>query len=284
MKLTRLAPRAVDKIWGRQGLPAPFEAIGGQEGPVGEIWFEPPHGSEPPLLLKYLFTSETSSIQVHPADPIARAAGHSGGKDEAWMIIDAEPGAVVGLGLREAVAPDRLRAAALDGTIAEMIDWRRAAAGDVYYVPAGTIHALGPGLVLVEVQQNSDLTYRLYDYGRPRPLHVEDGIKAVDPLATVTREEPQSHRQGREMLSQRGRFVLERWSGLGSAQVDPGDRGPVWLIPLQGRTLVGGQALEPGGAWMIDGTATLSQDGGSRLMAAYAGPVRPKLLNFQASR
>jgi mannose-6-phosphate isomerase len=278
MKLTRLVPRAVNKIWGRQGFPAPFEAAGDENGPVGEIWFEPPNGSEPALLLKYLFTSETSSIQVHPADPIARAAGHTGGKDEAWMIVDAEPGAVIGLGLRKAVAPDRLREAALDGTIADMIDWRRAAAGDVYYLPAGTVHALGPGLVLIEVQQNSDLTYRLYDYGRPRPLHVEDGIKAVNPLATVAREEIRSHRQGREMLSQRERFVLERWSGMKSAQVDPGDHGPVWLIPLQGKTVVGGQALEPGCAWMIDESAALSQDAGSQLMAAYAGSVRPGLL------
>ncbi len=278
MKLTRLVPRAVNKIWGRQGLPAPFEAVGDRNGAVGEIWFEHPDGSEPTLLLKYLFTSETSSIQVHPADPMARAAGHLCGKDEAWMVLDAEPGAVVGLGLREAVGPDRLRAAVLDGTIADMIDWRRAAAGDVYYLPAGTIHALGPGLVLIEVQQNSDLTYRLYDYGRPRPLHLEDGIRAVNPLATVTREEPRIHRQGREMLSQGEKFVLERWSGMGSARVDPGELGPVWLIPLQGRALVGGRVLEPGCVWMIDETATLSQDAGAQMMAAYAGPVRLDLL------
>jgi mannose-6-phosphate isomerase len=278
MTLTRLVPRAVNKIWGRQGLPAPFEAVGDGNGSVGEIWFEPLDGSEPALLLKYLFTSEASSIQVHPPDPIARAAGRISGKDEAWIIVDAEPGAVVGLGLREAVGPDRLRAAALNGTIADMIDWRRAAAGDVYYLPAGTIHALGPGLVLIEVQQNSDLTYRLYDYGRPRPLHVEDGIEAVNPLATVTREEPRFHRRGREMLSQGERFVLERWSNMVSAQVDPGDLGPVWLIPLQGRVLVEGRALEPGCVWMIDETATLSQDAGAQMMAAYAGPVRLDLL------
>ena len=278
MSLTRLAPRAVNKIWGRQGLPAPFETAGEGDGPVGEIWFEHPEGREPGLLLKYLFTSETSSIQVHPADPMARAAGHSSGKDEAWMVLDAEPGAILGLGLRETVAPDRLRSAALDGTIADMVDWRQAAAGEVYYVPAGAIHALGPGLVLIEVQQNSDLTYRLYDYGRPRPLHVEDGIKAVIPLATVSREESRPPREGRETLSRRGRFVMEMWSGLESARVDPGALGPVWLIPLQGGSRMDGQALEPGGVWTIDGSATLSQEPGARMMAAYVGEVRPELL------
>ena len=85
------------------------------------------------------------------------------------------------------------------------------------------------------------------------------------------------------MLLQGERFVLERWSNMGSAQVDPGDLGPVWLIPLQGRALVEGRALEPGCVWMIDGTAALSQDAGAQMMAAYAGPVRPDLLGTSRS-
>ena len=187
MTLTRLVPRAVNKIW---GPPRPSRAVRSRRRPqrVGRRdLVRAPDGGEPALLLKYLFTSE--ALDPGPSRrPEARAAGPSGGKDEAWIVVDAEPGAVVGLGLRRPSAPTPSRGGAgRDDRGHDRL--ARAAAGDVYYLPAGTVHALGPGLVLIEVQQNSDLTYRLYDYGRPRPLHVEDGIEAVNPLATVTQED-----------------------------------------------------------------------------------------------
>lgn len=169
MKLER---RYVEKPWGRTELPPMFDAPQSQR--IGEVWFT--GAGEQPLLAKYLFTSERLSIQVHPNDEQARARGLAQGKSECWYILDAEPDATLGLGLKRHVPPDELRSAALDGSIEQLLDWRPVRGGDFFLVPAGTIHAVGAGITLLEFQQNSDVTYRLYDYGRPRELHLEDGI------------------------------------------------------------------------------------------------------------
>ena len=174
MKLER---RYVEKPWGRTQLPPMFDAPRGKR--IGEVWFT--GGGELPLLAKYIFTSERLSIQVHPDDTQARARGFAQGKSECWYILDAEPGAVLGLGLTREVNKDELRQAALDGSIEQLMDWRPVAAGDFIFVPAGTIHAIGAGISLLEFQQNTDVTYRLYDYGRPRELHLDDGVAVADP-------------------------------------------------------------------------------------------------------
>lgn len=177
--MTKLERRYVEKPWGRTELPEIFDPPQGKR--IGEIWFE---GSDNlPLLAKYIFTSERLSIQVHPNDSQARERGLVSGKSECWTILDAEPGAVLGLGLKRAVDEDELRSAALDGSIEELIDWRPVSAGDFVFVPSGTIHAIGAGISLLEFQQNSDVTYRLYDYGRPRELHLDEGL-------AVARREP----------------------------------------------------------------------------------------------
>lgn len=170
----KLLPRIVEKPWGRTDLPPSFG--GPSASPVGEVWFEHPDGRDLPLLVKYIFTSEKLSVQVHPNDDEARERGLPRGKNECWYILDAEPGATLGLGLRSEVSADELRVAAMNGSIEQLLDWRPVTPGDFFYVPAGTIHAIGAGITLLEVQQNSDVTYRLYDYGRPRELHLEDGI------------------------------------------------------------------------------------------------------------
>lgn len=142
--------------------------------PVGEVWFV---GDEhAPLLAKYLFTNENLSVQVHPNDEQARSRGLAMGKAECWYILDAEPGAVIGLGLRREISPEALQRATLDGSVDQLIAWRSVTPGDFYFVPPGTIHAIGAGISLLELQQNSDVTYRLYDYGRGRDLHLDDGI------------------------------------------------------------------------------------------------------------
>ena len=175
----KLVAHAVEKPWGRSDLPAVFG--GPWDQPIGEIWFEHPDGKDLPLLVKYIFTSEKLSVQVHPNDEQARERGFARGKNECWYILHAEEGATLGLGLRAPVNTKELRAAALDGSIEELMDWRPVSAGDFFYVPAGTIHAIGAGITLLEVQQNSDVTYRLYDYGRPRELHLDDGIAVAKP-------------------------------------------------------------------------------------------------------
>jgi len=172
MKLKR---RYVQKPWGLTRLPPMFDAPVGER--IGEVWFT--NGVDLPLLAKYIFTSERLSIQVHPNDEQARARGLPQGKSECWYILDAEPGATLGLGLTREVGEDELRQAALDGSIEHLIDWRSVSAGDFIFVPSGTIHAIGAGVSLLEFQQNSDVTYRLYDYGRPRELHLDDGIEVA---------------------------------------------------------------------------------------------------------
>ncbi|MBS1240163.1 MAG: gmuF, partial [Proteobacteria bacterium] len=166
---TRLATRRVEKPWGREKLPPGFDACEGER--IGEIWFESPPALDA-LLVKYLFTSDKLSVQVHP--PGAR------GKEECWLVVEAEPGAVLGVGFREELGPQAMRAAALDGSIEQLLDWHPVAAGDFIYLPAGTVHAIGGGVSLIEVQQNSDVTYRFYDYGRPRTLHLDEAVAVAN--------------------------------------------------------------------------------------------------------
>jgi len=144
------------------------------------------YGFELPLLIKFLDTADWLSVQVHPDDDYAHTVeAHTGfhGKNEAWVILEAEPDAKIIYGVKRPVSRQELAAAAEDGSILNLLNFVPVSAGDVIYIPAGTIHALGPGLLLYEVQQRSDLTYRLFDYGRGRELHLE---KALD----VTRLEP----------------------------------------------------------------------------------------------
>jgi mannose-6-phosphate isomerase len=126
-----------------------------------------------------LFTQEALSIQVHPDNAMAQAMGLPHGKTEAWYILQATPEATVGVGLKSALTAAQLRDAIADGSIAEHLQWRKAVKGDVIFVPAGTIHAIGPGLVLAEIQQRSDTTFRLFDHGRARELHIERGVAAA---------------------------------------------------------------------------------------------------------
>lgn len=171
-----LTPKQVSKPWGRKNLPPPFCDAGDE--PVGEIWFEHAEGSLD-LLVKYLFTTENLSISVHPDDELAIAKGLSSGKDESWVLLDAEPGAVLGIGTNRVLSRDELHRAAIDGSLDQLVDWRPVSRGDYFYVPAGTVHAIGAGITLVEVQQPTDINYRLYDFDRPRKLHLEEGIEAA---------------------------------------------------------------------------------------------------------
>lgn len=272
MTANRLETRPIEKVWGRHHLPRAFAAAFEEgEEPVGEIWFEDPRGGESDLLVKYLLTSEKLSIQVHPDGPTARAAGHARGKDEAWVVVAAEPGARIGLGLRTKLGKDALRAAALDGRIEELLDWREAKVGDVYYSPAGTIHALGPGLTLIEVQENIDLTYRLYDYGRPRELHLDAAVEAARPEPYVAPFRPYEHARGRQILVDSHAFVLERWTA-GAGGLLAGEPGrPVWLIPISGGGMIDGEALRAPTVWLVDDQSRVRIDEGSDILFAYAG-------------
>lgn len=174
----KLAARLIEKPWGQ--LRVPHLAAGPcLDSRVGEVCFDHPSGSAMPVLIKYLYTSERLSIQVHPDNEQARSRGHVTGKDEMWVVLHAEAGATIGLGLKRDASEQELRQAIDDGSIVQLVDWRPVTRGDVIYNRAGTIHAAGAGLVLLEVQQSIDLTYRLFDYGRPRELHLAEGLSVA---------------------------------------------------------------------------------------------------------
>jgi len=208
----RLDGRKVERPWGRGG--------------IGEIWFEAPDGRALPLLVKYLFTSERLSVQVHPDDAAARARGLAHGKDECWYVLAAEPGARIGLGFTQELGAEAVRKAALDGSIEEALGWHAVEAGDFLSVPAGTVHAIGAGLTLIEVQQPSDVTYRLYDYGRARELHLDEAIAVADRGPWR-----QPRRRGGGVLLEGPHFAVAR---LAPGDADPFPDRPRFLLPLGG--------------------------------------------------
>ena len=269
MSAIRLIPQAVEKPWGRRDLSPCFGSVASDAPPVGEIWFEDGGNAARPLLVKYLFTSERLSIQVHPGREAARAAGYADGKDEAWLIVKAEEDAEIGLGLREGLSRSQLREAALDGTIVDLLEWRPAAAGDFHYSPAGTVHALGAGLTLIEVQQNVDATYRLYDYGRPRALHLDDAVAVAELKPFQAVEERKEVGTGRAILTEGAAFVVERWTGAVKRHIRTGADLPVWIIPVAGGGLVDGETLHAGDVWIADEQADVALDDGAEALIAY---------------
>src|ERR1700742_307471 len=132
-----------------------------------------------PLLVKFLFPGDKLSVQVHPDDEQARSQGKPCGKTECWYVLNAQPGAQVALGLKPEVTLEQFEQAIHDTRAESLLNWVDVHAGDMIYVAAGTVHTIGGGMVLVETQQTSDITYRLYDYGRPRELHIDRGLAAT---------------------------------------------------------------------------------------------------------
>jgi len=246
MSVAVLPIRQVEKPWGKDVLPDPFVAPEGER--IGEIWFEPPP-TLPELLVKYIFTSEALSVQVHPSDAqtIAKGLGRQG-KEECWLIVAAERDAKLGIGFDEPIGEDAMRAAALDGSIEHLMTWHAVSPGDFFYIPANTVHAIGAGVSLIEVQQNSDITYRLYDYGRPRELHLEEGM-------AVAKGEPYDlsrwHRHFAAdedaVLVEGPLFRLEQVAGTPSDDVKARFAGSLLVIPRKGEVQVEGATVAPGG-------------------------------------
>ncbi|MBX9797208.1 class I mannose-6-phosphate isomerase [Sphingomonas sp.] len=272
MTAQTLSTRRVEKPWGRTQLWPAFDDPAPGAPPIGEIWFE--GEGDPDLLVKYLFTSEKLSVQVHPDDEAARARGHARGKDEAWVILAAEPDSTIALGTLAPMTRDELAMAARDGSIEALLDWKPVKAGDVFYSPAGTVHAIGAGITLVEVQQNVDLTYRLYDYGRPRELHLEDGVAVADPVPFTAPGAPaEPDADGRALLAQGPKFVLERWTG-GARRLNLPAGTPGWLIPLAGSGHADGTPWAAGECLMLSGACEIVADAGADLLVAYPGTTR----------
>ena len=276
MTALKLERKQVDKPWGREELWPGFDNPSGEK--VGEIWFQAPEGTDEPLLIKYLFTSDRLSIQVHPTDAAAQAAGYKRGKDEAWVVLAAEPDATIALGTTRVATREELRADALDGSIEQLVDWKPVKAGEFYYSAAGTIHAIGAGLTIIEIQQNVDLTYRLYDYGSDRELHLDAGVKVSDPVPFVAPPIPGDAGDGRFIFCEGGKFVAERWSWTGTRRVDLG-KTPGWLIQIAGSSEVDGQLVAAGDCFLIEGSATVTPGDGSDIAFAYPLAERAKLFS-----
>lgn len=273
MTATLLATKRVEKPWGRHDLWPGFSNPAPEGQPVGEIWFQTPDAGAPDLLIKYLFPGERLSVQDHPDDAAAQAAGFPRGKDECWVILAADAGATIALGTKEPTTREALRKGALDGSIVDMLDWKKVRAGDFIYAPAGTIHAIGGGITLVEVQQNVDLTYRLYDYGSDRELHLDQGLAVADPNPFEIRPIVGEVSEGRTILCEGPKFVLERWAG-GDREIALPDGVTGWLTPLKGQGAVGGVAWHAGECVMLTGADHLAASADSDLLFAYPGEKR----------
>lgn len=209
-----LEPKFAARIWGKHDLKPWYPATGMTEK-VGEAWLTGPEcviatgplagkslgevakefprqlgNGEFPLLVKMLFPSDKLSVQVHPNDAEAQKIGLPRGKTECWYVVEAEPSATVACGLKSGVTLEDVRVAISDGTLEDKLEMVPVAVGDMVFVDAGTVHAIGPGVTLLEVQQTCDVTYRLFDYGRPRDLHLEEGLAVVKLETAAGKVEP----------------------------------------------------------------------------------------------
>lgn len=273
-----LLPLFRDRVWGRDNL-APWFSVIPRYGGIGEVWFsfeenltslgkplgelirdhpemlgmagDAEHPGICPLLVKLLFTSERLSVQVHPDDAYAQQHHQSLGKTEAWYVLDAQPPGEVAIGFREEITRERFEEAAQSGEIDRLLDWRKVSAGETIFVPAGTVHAIGAGLTLCEIQENSDITYRLYDYGRGRELHLEDGAA----VARLGRAGGGTKRialaDGREELLECAYFRMERLRPKQRMRIPGGLAYYLLLLCVKGSGELAGEPFRAGQAWLI---------------------------------
>jgi mannose-6-phosphate isomerase len=248
-----------EKVWGTTDLSPLFPPA---EAKVGEVWFE---DVEPlPLLFKFLFTSERLSIQVHPDDAYAAVHENSRGKTEMWHILRAGEGAEIGLGFEQQHSLEEVRAAALSGDIENWLRWRAVRPGENYFVPAGQVHAIGANVAICEIQQYSDVTYRLYDYGRGRELHLDRGLAVsqlgpYDGLRTGVVECP---------------FFRTERLRLDAALSLAGPRTVV--IFLEGSGKVAGEHYQKGEAWRLLRNVTIEPKGPTALLLV-TWPAEPEV-------
>jgi mannose-6-phosphate isomerase len=270
--------RLIAKPWGARDL-GQWDTGADDGSRVGEIWYERSDGDAAAgsLLLKLLFTTEQLSIQVHPDDDQAKAMGLASGKTEAWYILHAASGAQVALGLKRSLSARQLRQSAVDGSLAKLVSWRSVWAGDTIFVPAGTIHSLSAGLVIAEIQQRSDTTFRLLDPGRERDLHIDEAIKVA--CADTSPEQPRPRRLDHErtLLVCDPHFMLERLQLPGGSdrwlQAEP----ETWLLVVGGSGHVGTFEVSPGSALFVNKESVALNAGteGMVCIVAYAGGGRP---------
>jgi mannose-6-phosphate isomerase len=227
--VVRLPIRVLEKPWGTPRTEPWYSGRekDGHRGNIGEVWFRASKKTSP--LVKFLFTSARLSVQVHPPGP--------SGKTEMWHVLRAVPGAYVWIGLKQNMTRNAVKKACLSGEISELLNRVEVIAGETYFIPAGTIHAIGPGIVTCEVQQNSDITYRLFDYGSDRELHLECGLDVA--ILSATKPHAAS------LPLRCDYFVTERLNVAGSVVANP--RAPdTLLIALEGEGSIAGESFRAG--------------------------------------
>jgi mannose-6-phosphate isomerase len=249
MAIEHASAHALPKPWGVEDL-QPWSTVRHDGTTIGEIWYERSGDGAviPSLLLKLLFTSQPLSIQVHPDDTFARAMGLPRGKSEVWYVLSAAPGAKVALGLCRRLTPQQLREAIDDGSISDLVVWHAVSAGDVIDVPAGTIHAIGAGLVIAELQQRSDATFRLFDYGRNRELHTENAIVVADAGPANFQMPPDHLTAERRLLISSPHFVFERIDLAPNSSWYLDAERETWLLVIGGNAVAGSFDVATGDA------------------------------------
>lgn len=269
-----LRPILQQRVWGVTALPPWYQPPApGQK--IGEVWLtadecviegsgdakltlrelicQPPRaflgwGADSfPLLVKMLFPAEKLSVQVHPDDAQARAMGVARGKTECWYVVTAEPGATVAVGFIEPMTEADIEQAIANETLEGKLRLVPVQSGDIVYVDAGTVHAIGPGLVILEIQQYSDVTFRLYDYGRDRELHVEQGLEVARQSRRAGLVDP-IRMDGFTRLIRSPYFVVDRFEVQTGGAPLSGTAGFQILVALDEGTTVHETA---GGKWPL---------------------------------
>jgi mannose-6-phosphate isomerase len=225
-------------------------------------------------LVKLLFTTERLSVQVHPDDAYAEKHHHSLGKTEAWYVMDSQPPGEVAVGFREPITRERLKEGAQTGEIETLLDWRKVEEGDVVFTPAGTVHAIGAGLTICEIQENSDITYRLYDYGRGRELHLEHGAEVSHLGRHAPDPKPISLAPGREELVACEYFRIEKLRTNSEIHMAGGSEYYLLLVCLKGTGTIAGQHFGPGRVWLVPANGeAFAITGPSEWVLTYKSPV-----------
>ena len=282
MTIEHAIAHSLQKPWGVVD-PRPWSSAGRDNNTIGEIWYERSGSADvaPSLLLKLLFTDQPLSIQVHPDDAYAQSIGLSNGKTEAWYVLSASPEAKVALGLKRRLTSQQMRHAADDGSILDLVVWQAVGAGDTIFVPAGTIHAIGAGLVIAEIQQRSDATFRLFDHGRGRELHIDNAIAVADAGPAGAFVMPSRLTDNRTLLTSNAHFTFEKIDLAPNSNWCLEAIRETWLLVLSGGARTGSFDVAMGDAVFAESDRLNIRTGtiGLSCLLAYAGGLVPELLH-----
>ncbi len=281
MTIEHAIAHSLPKPWGVLDT-RPWSSACRDDDAIGEIWYER-FGSAvvaPSLLLKLLFTNQPISIQVHPDDLYALSIGLPNGKTEAWYVLSAAPEAKVALGLKRRLTPQQLRQAVDDGSISDLVVWQVVYVGDTIFVPAGTIHAIGAGLVIAEIQQRSDATFRLFDHGRGRELHIDNAIAVADAGPADIHVPPTRLSECRTLLTSNSLFTFEKIDLAPSSAWCLEAKRETWLLVVSGSARASLFDLAMGDAVFaqLDRINIRAGAAGLSALLAYTGGLVPELL------